>query len=155
MSNKYINTIMQGGSANIEVEGMSMISGSMNTENPWIPFGQVDQKVINALPEEEKKSFAWKQALSTGITMGLVATGGLAYIKREKEAIHTLNDGMRMNEADYIGYQEEASERVCIVSTEKPSVMEVLDENKLEMAGVFAATTGALGWYIHNKLLKG
>jgi hypothetical protein len=155
MSNKYINTIMQGGSANIEVEEMDIMSGSMNTQNPWIPFGTVDQKVIDALPQEEKKSFAWKQALSSGLAVGLVVTGGFAYLKREKEAMHTLSDGMRMSEADFIGYEEESFEPVYIVSTDKPSFMEVADENKLEMAGVFAATTGALGWYINNKLMKG
>lgn len=153
MSNKYINAIMQDGSSNIYVD--EIMKGSANTENPWIPFGTVDQKVLEGMPEEEKKSFSLKQALSSGVTLGAIVTGGYALIKREKEAIHTLSDGMRMNESDYIGYQEESYEPVYIVSTEKPTFMEVLDENKMELAGIFAATTGALGWYINRKLMSG
>ena len=153
MSNKYINTIMQSGSANVEFEELEF--GSLNTSNPLIPFGKVDQNVINALPLEEKKSFALKQALSSGLAMGLVVTGGYAFLKREKGVMHTLANGMVLSESDYIDYEDEALEVSAIVETQKPSFGEILDDNKMELAGIFAATTGALGWYINHKLMKG
>ena len=127
----------------------------MNTSNPWIPFGQVDKNVINALPEEEKKSFAWKQALSSGVTMGLIVTGGYAFLKREKGTMHVLDNGMYISDSDYIDYEEQTFDAASIVETQKPSFGDVLHDNKMELAGIFAATTGALGWYINNKITKG
>lgn len=153
MSNQYINTIMQSGSTNVEFQ--ELVFGSSNTSNPLIPFGKVDQSVINALPAEEKKSFALKQALSSGLTMGVIVTGGYAFLKREKGVMHTLENGMVLSESDYIDYEDESLDASVIIESQKPSFGEILNDNKMELAGIFAATTGALGMYINHKLMKG
>lgn len=132
-------------------ETMGADDNTVGAWDTWKPFGHVSKTTLARMTKEERKGFIMKKSYSAGVTMGLLSTAAFLWVKRENNAKHFSDDGIEFGSiGQFIDYEEETGARISGV--EKEDFLSVAKDHKLETAGIFAATTGAVGWMVHNGL---
>lgn len=111
------------------------------------PFAIKDNAVIRGMPQEEQDAYIRNKSISSGVLLGVLASGFYAFYKREESAAYVLQDGGVMSKGQY--YDNE--EYVQLSHTEKETFKEAITEDPKMTGGIFAAAT-AIGtfWANHN-----
>lgn len=113
------------------------------------PFSVKESAVIRGMPKEEQDTYIRNKSISSGVMLGVLASGFYAFWKREESADYILQDGAVMSKGQY--YQNE--EYVRLSHTEKETWKEALTEDPKMTGGIFAAGT-AIGTLWANSNFK-
>jgi len=113
------------------------------------PFAVKENAVIRGMPQEEQDAYIRNKSISSGVLLGVLASGFYAFYKREESAAYVLQDGGVMSKGQY--YENE--EYVQLSHTEKETFKEALTEDPKMTGGIFAAAT-AIGTFWANNNFK-